>query len=123
MKLQNSANIWHNGRLIPWDEANIHVLSHVIHYGSSVFEGIRCYSLPTEGEPAVPRAAIFRLHDHMNRFLDSAKIYRMPIPFTSAELSTAVIGLVETNGVCPCYIRPVALEAMESLASTPFTAP
>ena len=102
MPIQPTTKIWHNGNLIPWEKAQIHVLSHVIHYGSSVFEGIRCYAQP-QG------AAIFRLPEHMQRLLDSAKIYRMPLPYSLEQLSNAVVSLVEANGVAPCYIRPIAL--------------
>jgi len=79
MPIQATSKIWHNGNLIPWEQANIHVMSHVIHYGSSVFEGIRCYAQP-QG------SAVFRLPEHMQRLLDSAKIYRMELPFTLDEL-------------------------------------
>src|ERR1700710_182304 len=82
MALITTTNIWHNGQLIPWENANIHVMSHVIHYGSSVFEGIRCYQQP-EG------AGVFRLHEHMQRLLHSAKIYRMPLQYSVEELNTA----------------------------------
>ena len=75
MALQKTGKIWHNGKLIRWEDANIHVMSHVVHYGSSVFEGVRCYEIP-----AGP--AIFRAQEHMQRLLDSAKIYRMDLPFT-----------------------------------------
>ncbi len=102
MTIQTTTNIWHNGKLIPWDQAQIHVMSHVVHYGSSVFEGIRCYTQPNG-------AGIFRLPEHMARFADSAKIYRMPLPYTAEQLSSAVVDVVEANGVVPCYIRPVAL--------------
>ena len=82
MPIQATSKIWHNGNLIPWEQANIHVMSHVIHYGSSVFEGIRCYAQP-QG------SAVFRLPEHMQRLLDSAKIYRMELPFTLDELCAA----------------------------------
>lgn len=94
--------IWHNGKLIAWNDAKIHVLSHVVSYGSSVFEGIRCYK--TSNGPA-----IFRLKEHMRRMVDSAKIYRMDIPFTLDQLCDAVIDVVQENGLESCYIRPVAL--------------
>src|ERR1700743_1914282 len=99
MALTTTANIWHNGQLIPWEKANIHVMSHVIHYGSSVFEGIRCYAQPNG-------AGVFRLTEHMQRLVDSAKIYRMPLDYTAEQLSTAVVDVIEANGVTPCYIRP-----------------
>src|SRR6516225_1876564 len=97
MPIHTTANIWHNGQLIPWDKAQIHVMSHVVHYGSSVFEGIRCY---TQGSSA----GVFRLQEHMQRLIDSAKIYRMPLPYTVEQLSTAVVDVIEANGVAPCYI-------------------
>ncbi len=102
MPIQTTARIWHNGTLIPWEKAQIHVMSHVVHYGSSIFEGIRCYA-QEDGT-----AAIFRLPEHMQRLLDSAKIYRMPLPYSIEQLNTAAVELVEANGVAPCYIRPVA---------------
>ena len=101
MPLQTTQNIWHNGDLIPWEKAQIHVMSHVVHYGSSIFEGIRCYAQPAGN-------GVFRLPEHMARFLDSAKIYRMPIPYTVEQLCAAVVEVIEANGVAPCYIRPVA---------------
>ena len=116
MPLQPTKNIWHNGQLIPWESANIHVMSHVVHYGSSVFEGIRCYAQPTS-------AGIFRLEDHMQRFRDSAHIYRMPLPFTVPEMSQAVIDVVEANGVAPCYIRPVAFRGYGEMGINPLKSP
>lgn len=112
MPLEATKNIWHNGKLIPWDQANIHVMSHVIHYGSSVFEGIRCYKTP-QG------AAIFRLSDHMQRLLDSGKIYRMDLGYTLEQLNRAVIDTVEANGVAPCYIRPIAFRGYAELGVHP----
>jgi hypothetical protein len=80
MAIEKTDKIWHNGKLIPWDSATIHVMSHVIHYGSSVFEGIRCYA--PKGSPA-----IFRANEHIQRLLDSAKVYRIDIPFTRDEIN------------------------------------
>ena len=90
MPIQPTEKIWRNGQLIPWEQANIHVMSHVVHYGSSVFEGIRCYGQP-QG------SAVFRLPEHMQRLLDSAKIYRMDLPFTLEELCAGVVELIEAN--------------------------
>ncbi|HEY4047103.1 MAG TPA: branched-chain amino acid transaminase [Acidobacteriaceae bacterium] len=112
MPIQPTARIWHNGNLIPWEKAQIHVMSHVVHYGSSVFEGIRCYGQP-QG------AAIFRLPEHMQRMIDSAKIYRMPLPYSLDQLSNAVIDLVESNAVAPCYIRPIALRGYGEIGVNP----
>jgi branched-chain amino acid aminotransferase len=98
-------DIWFNGEFVPHDDANIHVLSHVIHYGSSVFEGIRCY----ETERG---SAIFRLEEHMKRLVDSAKVYRMDVPYGVGELNEAVVETVERSGLPECYIRPVVFRGM-----------
>jgi branched-chain amino acid aminotransferase len=116
MPIQPTSHIWHNGQLIPWDKAQIHVMSHVIHYGSSVFEGIRCYTQQDS-------AAIFRLPEHMQRMIDSAKIYRMPLPYTVEQLNDAVVELVEANGVAPCYIRPFALRGYGEIGVNPLKSP
>ena len=116
MPIQATAKIWHNGNLIPWEKAQIHVMSHVVHYGSSVFEGIRCYGQP-EG------AAVFRLPEHMQRLLDSARIYRMTLPWSLDQLCSAVVETVEANGVAPCYIRPIALRGYGELGVNPKNAP
>jgi len=116
MPLQTTQNIWHNGDLIPWEKAQIHVMSHVIHYGSSVFEGIRCYAQPAGN-------GIFRLEEHMARFIDSAKIYRMPLPYTIEQLCSAVVDVVEANGVAPCYIRPVAFRGYGEIGVNPLKSP
>jgi branched-chain amino acid aminotransferase len=116
MPIQPTAKIWHNGNLIPWEKAQIHVMSHVVHYGSSVFEGIRCYAQP-DG------AAIFRLQEHMQRLLDSAKIYRMQIPYSLDQLSNAVVELVEANAIAPCYIRPIALRGYGEIGVSPKGSP
>ena len=116
MPIQKTAKIWHNGKLIPWENATIHVMSHVVHYGSSVFEGIRCYAQP-QG------SAVFRLPEHMQRLLDSAKIYRMELPFTLEELCAAVVELIEANGVTPCYIRPIALRGYGEIGVSPKGSP
>src|SRR5690242_16732520 len=88
--------IWHNGRFIKWEDATIHVLSHVVHYGSSVFEGIRCYSTPNG-------PAVFRLREHVRRMVDSAKIYRMDLGYSAEELSEAMLELVRVNQMEACY--------------------
>ncbi len=116
MPIQPTENIWRNGSLIPWEQANIHVMSHVVHYGSSVFEGIRCYGQPSG-------AAIFRLPEHMQRLIDSAKIYRMTLPYNLDELCAAVVETVETNKVAPCYIRPVAMRGYGEIGINPLKCP
>jgi branched-chain amino acid aminotransferase len=91
-------------------------MSHVVHYGSSVFEGIRCYTQPTG-------AGVFRLPEHMARLVDSARIYRMPLPYTAEQLSAAVVDVIEANGVTPCYIRPIAFRGYGELGINPLTCP
>jgi len=118
MPLQTTKNIWHNGKLIPWESANIHIMSHVVHYGSSIFEGIRAYVQESNGT-----AGIFRLEEHMQRFRDSGHIYRMPLGYTVPELSQAVIDTVEANGVAPCYIRPVAFRGYGEAGVNPLRCP
>ncbi len=108
--------IWHNGRFIAWDEAKIHVLSHVVSYGSSVFEGVRCYD--TQRGPA-----IFRLKEHTRRLLDSAKIYRMPVPFTLEQLTEAQVELVRVNRLRSCYIRPIVLRGYGTMGVMPGSNP
>jgi branched-chain amino acid aminotransferase len=112
MPIQTTKNIWHNGRMIPWEQANIHVMSHVVHYGSSVFEGLRCYT-----------PGVFRLQDHMQRLIDSAKIYRMPIEYSLEELCSAVVDVIEANGVVPCYIRPIAFRGYGEIGVNPLRSP
>ena len=116
MPLQTTEHIWHNGKLIRWEDANIHVMSHVIHYGSSVFEGIRCYQQPHG-------AGVFRLDEHMARLVDSAKIYRMPLPYSVEQLSAAVVDVIEANGVTPCYIRPIAFRGYGEIGVNPLKSP
>jgi len=98
--------IWHNGEWIKWDDARVHVMSHVLHYGSSVFEGIRCYN--TKRGPA-----IFRLNEHMQRLLNSAKIYRMEHEWTRDQLSDAAVELVSRGGLEQCYIRPIIFRSLD----------
>lgn len=118
MPIETTKHIWHNGKLIPWESANIHVMSHVIHYGSSIFEGIRAYT-----QEAAGTAGIFRLPEHMKRFRDSGHIYRMQLGFTVEELTQAVIDTVEANGVAPCYIRPVAFRGYGEAGVNPLRSP
>ena len=105
-------DIWFNGDLVPYDEAQVHVLSHALHYGSSVFEGIRCYE--TERGPAV-----FRLGPHMRRLVDSAKIYRMEIPYSQDELEAAAMDTIEHSGLRACYIRPLVFRGMGPMGVNP----
>ncbi len=116
MTFPKSDVIWMNGKLVPWDDARIHVGSHVIHYGSAVFEGVRCYNTP-EGP------AIFRLDAHTERLFNSAKIYRMDMPYTFEELSRAQIETVAANKKEACYIRPIVYRGYGQLGVNPFPCP
>ncbi|MGI8733776.1 MAG: branched-chain amino acid transaminase [Pyrinomonadaceae bacterium] len=112
--------VWHDGEFIKWNDARVHVMSHVLHYGSSIFEGIRCYD--TKNGPA-----IFRLKEHMQRFLNSAKIYRMDHTWTLDQLSAASVELVQKSGMNQCYIRPILFrgldEARPAFGVNPFPNP
>jgi branched-chain amino acid aminotransferase len=110
--LQPTAKIWHNGTFIDWNDAKIHVLAHVTSYGSSVFEGIRCYA--TSSGPAV-----FRAKDHMRRLLDSAKIYRIELPYSVEQLCDAMLELIRVNKLDSCYIRPLVLRGYGNVGVLP----
>ncbi len=116
MAIQKTEKIWHNGKLIAWDDARIHVMAHVIHYGSSVFEGVRCYSPPSG-------PAIFRAQEHAQRLLDSAKVYRIDVDFTREDIVKAMCDVVANNGVWPCYVRPVVLRGYGEAGVNPFNSP
>ncbi|MGA1844399.1 MAG: branched-chain amino acid transaminase [bacterium] len=114
--MAKTEKIWFNGQFVNWDDAKIHVLSHVIHYGSSIFEGMRCYT--TKKGPAC-----FRLKDHINRLFDSAKIYRMPIPYAREELSEAILETIRTNNMQSCYIRPIVFRGFGEMGVNPLKCP
>jgi branched-chain amino acid aminotransferase len=116
MSFPKSDLIWMNGKLIPWDDARIHVGSHVIHYGSAVFEGVRCYNTP-EGP------AVFRLDAHTDRLFDSAKIYRMDIPMGPDEFNRAILETISANRLDACYIRPIIYRGYGQLGVNPFPCP
>lgn len=108
--------IWRDGELVQWDDARVHVMTHALHYGSSVFEGIRCYVTP-EGP------AVLRLHDHLRRLLDSARIYRMEIPYSVDELAEACLELIRRNELEACYLRPIAFRGVGAAGLNPFASP
>lgn len=103
-----TTKIWRDGQLVNWDDATIHVLSHVVHYGSSVFEGVRCYEGPNGG-------AIFRAREHMRRLHNSCKIYRMKMDYAVEELVHAMAETVAANDLRECYIRPIAMRTGETM--------
>ncbi len=104
--------IWFSGKFVDWKDATIHVMSHVIHYGTAVFEGLRCYD--TANGPAT-----FRLKDHVRRLFDSAKIYRMELPFTKQEIFDACQETVRINGLKSAYVRPIAFRGYNTLGVDP----
>lgn len=113
MSFKGSKLIWMNGRMIPWEQATVHVLSHALHYGSSVFEGIRVYKTPDGPK-------VFRLTDHMQRLLDSAKIYRMPIPYGLGDLTEVCKEVVLANNLMNgAYIRPLAMRGYGDVGLAP----
>ncbi len=114
LTMKPQSKIWMNDRFVDWDDAKIHVLTHGLHYGYAVFEGIRCFSTP-EGP------AIFRLREHMERFLNSAKIYMMKIDYSVRELNDACVELIRRNGIPESYIRPIAYSAYGEMGLNPMT--
>ena len=116
MPIPKTEKIWHDGKFINWDDAKIHVLSHVVSYGSAVFEGIRCYE--TQQGPG-----IFRLKEHMQRLLNSAYIYRMEVPFNLDDLCNANLELLRVNKIGACYIRPVVLRGYGEAGVDPLGCP
>lgn len=116
MGFPGTGKIWMNGRLVEWKDATIHVASHVIHYGTAVFEGARCYATPRG-------SACFRLDAHMRRLQDSSKIYRMEYPLDVTGWQEAVLGTIRANAMKACYIRPIVYRGYAALGVNPFTCP
>ena len=108
--------IWHNGELVAWEDAKVHVLTHGLHYGTGVFEGIRAYETPTG-------TAIFRHREHLERLLQSAELYYMPIPYTLEELRSATHELIAANELRECYIRPIAFRGYGQMGLYPLDCP
>src|SRR2546430_8962379 len=116
MPIQATEKIWHNGKWINWDDAKLHVLPHVVSYGSAVFEGIRCYETK-QG------SAIFRLREHMQRLINSAKIYRMELPFSVDQFASTACELVRLNKLNSCYVRPIVLRGYGEVGVNPLNSP
>ncbi len=112
MTLEKTEYIWFNGELVPWDQATVHVTAHALHYGSSVFEGIRAYEVNGT-------AAIFRLGPHVDRLLNSCKIYRMDIGYSKEAISQAIIETVKVNKLKGCYIRPLVFRGTGAIGVNP----
>ena len=111
-----AGKIWIDGNMVDWKDANIHVLSHVVHYGTSVFEGIRAY----KNDKGV---AVFRIEEHVQRLFDSAKIYKIDIPYTQEEIEEAILETVRVNDLDGCYIRPIAFRGYGELGVNPLNCP
>jgi branched-chain amino acid aminotransferase len=116
MPFKSIRKIWMNGRLVDFEDATIHILSHVVHYGSGIFEGIRCYET---GDGA----AVFRLSDHIRRLYDSCRIYRMEIPMGREEFEAACLETIVANDLRACYIRPLVYRGLSSLGLDPSGCP
>jgi branched-chain amino acid aminotransferase len=116
MTQEITKKIWHNGKFINWQDANVHVMSHVIHYGSSFFEGVRCYETPRG-------PAIFRLQEHLERLINSCHIYRCEVPFSVSQLMEAAIDVVRENEMKSCYLRPIVFRGYGTFGVNPLTAP
>jgi branched-chain amino acid aminotransferase len=116
MPVQKTEKIWHNGKFIHWDDAKLHVLSHVVSYGSGIFEGIRCYDTP-QGP------AIFRLREHMQRLINSGRIYRMELPYSVDEFSNVACELVRLNKMGACYVKPIVLRGYGEVGVNPLNSP
>jgi branched-chain amino acid aminotransferase len=116
MAFDGTGKIWMNGTLVEWADATIHIASHVVHYGSAVFEGARCYETPRG-------SACFRLDTHMKRLFDSARIYRMEPQIDQASLTAAVLDTIRANGQKACYIRPIIYRGYHALGVNPFPCP
>jgi branched-chain amino acid aminotransferase len=114
--INETEHIWHEGELVRWHEAKVHLLAHAVQFGSSIFEGIRCYSTP-----AGP--AIFRWYDHLRRLYDSCRMYRMDVRWTPEQLTRAAAGLVRSNRLDSCYIRPMVLRGYGDAGMLPKDAP
>src|SRR5918993_12135 len=116
MAFSETGKIWMNGKLVDWKDATVHVASHVIHYGSGVFEGIRAYD--SKGG-----AHVFRLPEHMRRLADSCRVYRMEPPYSTSELSDALLETIRVNGYKSCYIRPLIYRGYGQLGVNPMPCP
>src|SRR5579871_1563662 len=116
MPMSDATFVWMNGALVPWERATLHVSSHALHYGTGVFEGIRCYD-------TVDGPAVFRLPEHLKRLYASAGVYGMGIPYSEAELIGAITGLIRANSFSSCYVRPICYFGSDTLNLHPRKCP
>jgi branched-chain amino acid aminotransferase len=116
MPVKEVEKIWMNGKFVDWADARIHILSHVVHYGSSFFEGIRCYKTKSG-------SAVFRLDEHVKRLINSAKIFRAEIPYSFEEIQQGIIDTIKINHLDACYIRPIAYRGFDDIGVNPLNNP
>lgn len=116
MTVPRSKKIWHNGEFVDWDKATLHVMTHALHYGTSWFEGIRCYKTSRGSE-------VFRLQDHVSRLINSCKIFRTEVPFSQEEIFQAILETIRVNDLEHCYIRPIVLRGYGTYGVNPLKAP
>jgi branched-chain amino acid aminotransferase len=116
MPIDKTEKIWFNGKLVDWDKAQIHILTHALHYGSGVFEGIRCYKTPKG-------PAVFRLKEHVQRLFTSAKFYYMEVPYSPADVEKAIKDTIAANKIDACYIRPIVYRGYGEMGLNPLKAP
>jgi len=116
MAIPKSKKIWFNGKLVNWNEAKVHVLSHALHYGTSAFEGIRCYQ-------TAKGSAVFRLSEHITRLINSCKIYQIKIPYSQQKLEKAIIDTIRANKLKSCYIRPLVFRGYGEMGVNPMKCP
>ena len=111
--MKESEKIWMDGKFVPWHDANVHVLTHTLHYGLGVFEGIRCYQTKSK------KSAVFRLQEHVNRLFNSAIVLGIEIPFSKKEIHTAILQVVKKNKLAECYIRPIVFLGHNQMGLNP----
>jgi branched-chain amino acid aminotransferase len=109
--------IWKNGELVPWDDARVHVLTHALHYGTGVFEGVRCYDTASVGP------AVFRHPEHVDRLFKSSELFYMPVPFTQEQIRQATLETIAANGLRSCYIRPLVFRGEGPMGLSPLDSP
>jgi len=114
--MKKSEKIWMNGKFVKWDDAKVHVMTYALHYGASIFEGIRCYNTKKG-------SAVFRLEEHVKRLFESCKIYRMELNYTGEEIKEAILDTVRKNGLKSCYIRPLVFRGYGEMGVNPLNAP
>ena len=111
--MEKTEKIWLDGKFVPWHEANVHVLTHTLHYGLGVFEGVRCYQIKKK------KSAIFRLHEHVDRLFNSAIVLGIDIPFSKKEIFTAILLVIRKNKLDECYIRPIVFLGHNQMGLNP----